>query len=138
MKKKISLVLLCGVILFGLTGCGSSNDDDTYIEEQPKQEEKETLTGVYKAGDFTIMLLDNSECNMIFGYIEGYDDISVSTNNCKWYSIDTNANTKVYISYTVTSTTMYGQTYNQQVNDEWIYSNGALSNSEGGHYEKVQ
>lgn len=62
----------------------------------------------------------------------------MSTNNCKWYSIDTNNEIKVFISYITTTTTMYEQTYNKQISDEWTYSNGALSNTEGGHYEKRQ
>ena len=99
---------------------------------------KEDLVGIYEAGDFKIMLLDDSNCNMIFGYVEGYDDISISTNNCKWYSIDVNNEKKVFISYIVTATTMYGQTYNKQVSDEWTYANGALSNVEGGYYTKIQ
>lgn len=132
MKKRISLVLLCGFISLCLCGCDNNN------YEEPMQEEKETLTGIYEAGDFKIILLDNSECNYIFGHIEGYDDISVTTNNCKWYKIDSNDEIKVYISYIVTATTMYGQTYNKQVSDEWTYANGALSNVEGGYYTKIQ
>lgn len=132
MNKKVSLILLCGVISLCLCGCYNNSN------KEPIQEEKETLTGIYEAGDFKIILFDNSECNIIFGYVEGYDDISVSTNNCKWYSIDTNNEIKVFISYITTATTMYGQTYNKQVSDEWTYSNGALSNTEGGHYEKRQ
>ena len=108
-------------------------DTTTNIEK-----EQETITGIYEAGDFKIMLLDNSECNFILGYIEGYDDISVSTNNCKWYSIDTDNTTKVYINYIITTTTMYGQTYNKQESGEWTYSNGALSNEYGGYYVKIQ
>lgn len=84
------------------------------------------------------MLLDDSKCNYIFGYVEGYDDISVSTNNCNWYSVESNGETKVFISYTITTTTMYGQTYNKQVSGEWLYSDGALSNSDGGYYVKIQ
>ena len=119
--------------MLGVCGCG--NDTENYV---PLPEEKESLTSVYEAGDFKIILLDNSECNCIFGYIEGYDDISVSTNNCKWYSIETNNETKVFISYIITTTTMYGQTYNKQVSDKWLYSNGTLSNADGGYYVKIQ
>ena len=75
--KKRSLIILCGVILLCLCGC-NNNDYEP--------EEKETLNGIYEAGDFKIMLLDDSKCNYIFGYVEGYDDISVSTNNCNWYN----------------------------------------------------
>ena len=127
--KKRSLIILCGVILLCLCGC-NNNDYEP--------EEKETLNGIYEAGDFKIMLLNDSKCNYIFGYVEGYDDISVSTNNCNWYSVESNGETKVFISYTITTTTMYGQTYNKQVSGEWLYSDGALSNSDGGYYVKIQ
>ena len=62
--KKLLLILLCGVMLFGTTGCGNEN-----VEEEKQQEQIQEFGNVEKetaevlVAKFNTQIVDNSSLN---------------------------------------------------------------------------
>ena len=84
MKKTLFAILLCGIMVLGLTGCGNSSVEDSKKDLQESQEkygsvEKET-TGVLVA-KFNTEVVDNSTLNPAsIDYLTKY-------NNQYWYGL---------------------------------------------------
>ena len=84
MKKTLFAILLCGVIVLGLTGCGKSSVDDAKKDLQESQEkygsvEKETVDVL--VAKFNTEVVDNSILNQAsIDYLTEY-------NNQYWYGL---------------------------------------------------
>ena len=84
MKKTLFAILLCGVIVLGLTGCGKSSVDDAKKDLQGSQEkygsvEKETVDVL--VAKFNTEVVDNSTLNPAsIDYLTEY-------NNQYWYGL---------------------------------------------------
>ena len=84
MKKTLFAILLCGVIVLGLTGCGKSSVDDAKKDLQESQEkygsvEKETVDVL--VAKFNTEVVDNSTLNPAsIDYLTEY-------NNQYWYGL---------------------------------------------------
>ncbi len=84
MKKTLFVILLCGVIVLGLTGCGKSSVEDGKKDLQESQKkygsvEKET-TNVLVA-KFNAEVVDNSTLN------PASNDYLTKNNNQYWYGL---------------------------------------------------
>ena len=82
MKKTLFAILLCGIIVLGLTGCGKSSVEDAKKDLQESQKnygsvEKET-TNVLVA-KFNTEVVDNSTLN------PASNDYLTKNNNQYWY-----------------------------------------------------
>ena len=84
MKKTLFAILLCGVIVLGLTGCGKSSVDDAKKDLQGSQEkygsvEKETVDVL--VAKFNTEVVDNSSLN------PASTDYLTESNNQYWYGL---------------------------------------------------
>jgi hypothetical protein len=84
MKKTLFAILLCGVIVLGLTGCGKSSINDAKKDLQESQEkygsvEKETVDVL--AAKFNTEVVDNSTLN------PASTDYLTEYNNQYWYGL---------------------------------------------------
>ena len=84
MKKTLFAILLCGVMVLGLTGCGKSNVDDAKKDLQESQEkygsvEKETVDVL--VAKFNTEVVDNSTLN------PASSDYLTEYNNQYWYGL---------------------------------------------------
>lgn len=84
MKKTLFAILLCGVMVLGLTGCGKSSVDDAKKDLQESQEkygsvEKETVDVL--VAKFNIEVVDNSTLN------PASTDYLTEYNNQYWYGL---------------------------------------------------
>ncbi len=84
MKKKILTILVCGVMVLSLTGCGKSSVEDTKKELQESQEkygfvEKETVDVL--VAKFNTEVVDNSSLN------PASTDYLTESDNQYWYGL---------------------------------------------------
>ena len=84
MKKTLFAILLCGVMVLGLTGCGKSSVEDAKKELQESQEkygsvEKETADVL--VAKFNTEVVDNSRLN------PASTDYLTEYNNQYWYGL---------------------------------------------------
>ena len=84
MKKTLFAILLCGVMVLGLTGCGKSSLDDAKKDLQESQEkygsvEKETVDVL--VAKFNTEVVDNSTLN------PASTDYLTEYNNQYWYGL---------------------------------------------------
>ena len=84
MKKMLFTILLCGVMVLGLTGCGKSSVDDAKKDLQESQEkygyvEKETVDVL--VAKFNTEVVDNSSLN------PASTDYLIEDNNQYWYGL---------------------------------------------------
>ena len=84
MKKTLFAILLCGVMVLGLTGCGKSSVDDAKKDLQESQEkygsvEKETVDVL--VAKFNTEVVDNSTLN------PASTDYLTEYNNQYWYGL---------------------------------------------------
>ena len=84
MKKALIAILLCGVMVLGLTGCGKSSVDDAKKDLQESQEkygsvEKETVDVL--VAKFNTEVVDNSTLN------PASTDYLTEYNNQYWYGL---------------------------------------------------
>ena len=94
--KKLLLILLCGVMLFGATGCGNEN-----VEEEKQQEQIQEFGNVEKetakvlVAKFNTQVVDNSSLN------PASVDYLTTDENSYWYGLITGIYLIVYpIDYT--------------------------------------
>ena len=94
--KKFLLILLCGVMLFGTTGCGNEN-----VEEEKQQEQIQEFGNVEKetaevlVAKFNTQIVDNSSLN------PASVDYLTTDENSYWYGLITGIYLIVYpIDYT--------------------------------------
>lgn len=94
--KKFLLILLCGVMLFGITGCGNEN-----VEEEKQQEQIQEFGNVEKetaevlVAKFNTQIVDNSSLN------PASVDYLTTDENSYWYGLITGIYLIVYpIDYT--------------------------------------
>ena len=94
--KKFLLILLCGVMLFGATGCGNEN-----VEEEKQQEQIQEFGNVEKetaevlVAKFNTQIVDNSSLN------PASVDYLTTDENSYWYGLITGIYLIVYpIDYT--------------------------------------
>lgn len=123
MKKKISLFMLCGVILLSLCGCDNQKED--------------TIKGKYSQTDITggsLTLYENGSCNWIhkFDLYGNTNTVTYSSDECSYDYID-NEITLNYIMYKGnTSGAFKEKTYNATCS----YNNGTIDCGDEGVYEK--
>lgn len=72
MKKTIIAILICGVMVLGITGCGSSkndvnSDDKSNIEAVKNNISLSLKEGTLKNAGATFILKNNSDVNIIYG-----------------------------------------------------------------------
>ena len=84
MKKMLFAILLCGVMVLGLTGCGKSSVEDAKNDLQESQEkygfvEKETIDVL--VAKFNTEVVDNSSLN------PASTDYLTEDNNQYWYGL---------------------------------------------------
>ena len=84
MKRKLFVILLCSVMILGLTGCGKSNVDDAKKDLKDSQEkygsvEKETVDVL--VAKFNAEVVDNSTLNSASA------DYLTEYNNQYWYGL---------------------------------------------------
>ena len=84
MKRKLFVILLCSVMILGLTGCGKSNVDDAKKDLKDSQEkygsvEKETADVL--VAKFNAEVVDNSTLN------PASTDYLTEYNNQYWYGL---------------------------------------------------
>lgn len=84
MKRKLFVILLCSVMILGLTGCGKSNVDDAKKDLKDSQEkygsvEKETADVL--VAKFNAEVVDNSTLN------PATTDYLTEYNNQYWYGL---------------------------------------------------
>ena len=84
MKKSLFVILLCGVIILGLTGCGKSSVEDAKKDLQESQKkygfvEKETVDVL--VAKFNTEVVDNSSLN------PASTDYLTENNNQYWYGL---------------------------------------------------
>ncbi len=84
MKKKILTILVCGVMVLSLTGCGKSSVEDAKKELQESQEkygfvEKETIDVL--VAKFNTEVVDNSSLNPVS------TDYLTESDNQYWYGL---------------------------------------------------
>lgn len=84
MKKMLFAILLCGVMVLGLTGCGKSSVEDAKNDLQESQEkygfvEKETIDVL--VAKFNTEVVDNSSLN------QASTDYLTEDNNQYWYGL---------------------------------------------------
>ena len=109
MKKKLFVILICGVIVLGLTGCGESKVDDAKKDLEESYEKngwvkKETVDTL--VAKFNTEVMDNSTLN------PASTDYLTKSNNQYWYGLIegiylvvvpekyTNDNTTEVVNYT--------------------------------------
>ena len=136
-KKKTIIILTVIFILLAILGLIFINylsSKDTYYEpEDYETEEIDSIEGVYIADNgFTLMLLENGNCNLNNPDYSVDEDLSIYTSACNYSMIDN----YVYINYTVTVTTMYGQTYNSSANMNGTYNGTSILIDGGANYIK--
>ena len=84
MKKKLFIILMCGIVLFSLTGCGKSKVEEAKKDLQESQEkhgsvEKETVDVL--VAKFNTEVVDNSSLN------PASTDYLTESNNQYWYGL---------------------------------------------------
>lgn len=121
MKKKISLFMLCGVILLGLCGCSSQKED--------------TIKGKYSQTNIeggSLTLYENGSCNWnkkyeLYGNIE---EVNWESDECSYDYIDKELTLTVI--YYKNSEIFKEESHNFTCN----YSNGIIDCGTNGVYEK--
>ena len=131
--KKIMLAIIVLAVLFILfiftmNYLNSNSNNDNYYEETYQVE------GVYKADNgFTLMLSSNGTCTLSNPDFKiDKDLLSVYTSACNW----SESNKNVYINYTTTVTTIYGQTVNTQDDMSGVFTGTSIQINDGANYIK--
>ena len=93
--KKFLLILLCGVMLFGATGCGNENVEEQQQEQIQEFGNVEKETAVVLVAKFNTQIVDNSSLNPASA------DYLTTDENSYWYGLMTGIYLIVYpIDYT--------------------------------------